>query len=45
MRTLSEQGNLLAFRHHGFWQCMDTLSDKNNLEDLWLSNKAPWKIW
>lgn len=45
MRILSEQGNLLAFKHHGFWQCMDTLRDKNNLEDLWLSNKAPWKIW
>ncbi len=45
MKKLSEEGNLLAYKHEGFWQCMDTLRDKNNLEELWMSNKAPWKVW
>ncbi|MDD5228094.1 MAG: glucose-1-phosphate cytidylyltransferase [Methylococcales bacterium] len=36
---------LMAYQHHGFWQPMDTLRDKNHLEELWNSNKAPWKIW
>ena len=45
MKNLSEEGNLLAYKHEGFWQCMDTLRDKNNLEELWMSNKAPWKVW
>ena len=42
---LSEQGQLMAFEHHGFWQPMDTLRDKNQLEDLWASGKAPWRVW
>jgi glucose-1-phosphate cytidylyltransferase len=42
---LAEEGQLMAFRHEGFWQCMDTLRDKVLLERLWESGKAPWKIW
>ena len=38
-------GELMAFRHDGFWQPMDTLRDKNQLEELWASGKAPWKVW
>lgn len=47
-RPLSElavMGELMAFEHHNFWQPMDTLRDKNLLEELWDSGKAPWKIW
>jgi glucose-1-phosphate cytidylyltransferase len=42
---LSKEGNLKAFQHRGFWVAMDTLRDKNHLEDLWNSGKAPWKVW
>ena len=35
----------MAFKHNGFWQPMDTLRDKNHLEDLWKTEKAPWKVW
>ncbi len=42
---LVQQGQLMAFEHKGFWQPMDTLRDKNMLEDLWASGKAPWKVW
>lgn len=42
---LANKGQLMAFEHHGFWQPMDTLRDKNLLEELWDSGKAPWKIW
>lgn len=42
---LAAAGQLMAFEHHGFWQPMDTLRDKNNLESLWQSGRAPWKIW
>lgn len=45
MKILAENGQLSAFIHEGFWQPMDTLRDKNLLEDLWVSGKAPWKIW
>lgn len=38
-------GEMMAFEHQGFWQPMDTLRDKNLLEDLWASGKAPWKVW
>jgi glucose-1-phosphate cytidylyltransferase len=38
-------GELEAFRHEGFWQCMDTVRDRNYLEELWRDNRAPWKIW
>ena len=42
---LASMGQIMAFEHHGFWQPMDTLRDKNQLEDLWASGNAPWKIW
>jgi glucose-1-phosphate cytidylyltransferase len=45
LEKLSAQGNLLAYQHTGFWQPMDTLRDKNLLEELWLSGQAPWKQW
>ena len=42
---LAQQGELMAYQHKGFWQAMDTLRDKNQLEELWKNGKAPWKIW
>lgn len=45
LETLAREGNLMAFEHHGFWQPMDTLRDKNQLEELWQGGKAPWKKW
>ena len=45
MESLARDGQLAAYLHPGFWQPMDTLRDKNHLEDLWLSGKAPWKTW
>jgi glucose-1-phosphate cytidylyltransferase len=45
LRRLSEEGQLVAYRHEGFWAAMDTLRDKNHLEELWSSNRAPWKVW
>ena len=45
LKGLASDGNLMAFPHEGFWQPMDTLRDKKQLEELWESNKAPWKTW
>lgn len=45
LERLAAEGQLAAYRHTGFWQPMDTLRDKNQLEALWDSGKAPWKIW
>jgi glucose-1-phosphate cytidylyltransferase len=45
MEKLAGDGQLSAYLHRGFWQPMDTLRDKNHLEDLWQSGKAPWKVW
>lgn len=45
LRSLAQEGELMAYEHTGFWQPMDTLRDKIYLEDLWNSGKAPWKIW
>lgn len=45
MEQLAADGELMCFRHDGFWQCMDTLRDKQKLDSLWESGKAPWKIW
>jgi glucose-1-phosphate cytidylyltransferase len=42
---LAADGELMAFEHDGFWQPMDTLREKNLLEELWQSGKAPWKVW
>jgi len=45
LERLAADRQLMAFRHEGFWQPMDTLRDKHLLEQLWTSGKAPWKIW
>jgi len=45
LNQLAEDGELMAYEHHGFWQPMDTLRDKVYLEELWQANKAPWKNW
>lgn len=45
LERLALEGNLAAFQHNGFWQPMDTLRDKIQLEELWQSGKAPWKVW
>jgi glucose-1-phosphate cytidylyltransferase len=45
LRGLAEDGELMAYEHQGFWQPMDTLRDKNLLEELWEAGKAPWKTW
>jgi glucose-1-phosphate cytidylyltransferase len=45
LTKLAKMGQLSAFKHAGFWQPMDTLRDRNKLEDLWTSNQAPWKVW
>ena len=45
METLANDGEFSAYFHSGFWQPMDTLRDKALLEDLWVSGKAPWKVW
>jgi glucose-1-phosphate cytidylyltransferase len=45
LETVASQGQLKAYKHNGFWQCMDTLRDKQYLEKLWISNNAPWKVW
>ena len=45
MERLAASGQLAAYKHPGFWQPMDTLREKNYLEDLWESGKAPWKLW
>jgi glucose-1-phosphate cytidylyltransferase len=45
LEQLSRDGELVAYRHYGFWQCMDTLRDVRLLEGLWQNNQAPWRIW
>lgn len=45
LQRLSHDGELVAYRHEGFWGAMDTLRDKNQLEELWASGRAPWKVW
>jgi len=45
LETLAKEKKLSAFKHNGFWHPMDTLRDKNHLENLWFSKKAPWKTW
>ncbi len=42
---LAEEGELMAYQHHGFWQCMDTQREKKRLEELWASGNAPWEVW
>jgi len=45
VECIARDGQLMGYRHYGFWSCMDTLKEKNMLEELWASGKAPWKIW
>jgi glucose-1-phosphate cytidylyltransferase len=45
LEGLSRDGQLMAYRHSSFWQCMDTLRDKRLLEEYWATGKAPWKVW
>jgi glucose-1-phosphate cytidylyltransferase len=45
LKRLAASGQLSAYRHEGFWQAMDTMREKNQLEELWSSGKAPWRTW
>ena len=45
MRMLAQMGELKSYYHTGFWQCMDTKREKDMLEELWMSGRAPWKVW
>ena len=45
VERLAYEGQLIGYRHYGFWSCMDTLKEKNYLEELWASGSPPWKIW
>ena len=45
LEALAREGKLAAYRHEGFWQCMDTQRDRESLEALWRSGNAPWKVW
>ena len=45
LERVAQEGQLMAYKHESFWQCMDALRDKNQLEALWASGKAPWKLW
>lgn len=45
LENLAKDGQLMAYKHHDYWQCMDTKRDHDLLQDLWENNKAPWHIW
>ena len=45
LESLTNDNQLVAYRHYGFWKCMDALRDKIELEDLWKNNEARWKVW
>lgn len=45
LEHLSAEGQLQAYKYDGFWQCMDTMRDKMQLEEMLEQNKAPWKVW
>ncbi len=45
LEELAKDGQLVAYKHSGFWKCMDTLRDKIELENLWKTGRAPWKVW
>lgn len=45
LEKIASENQLMAFKHNGFWQCMDTMRDREKLEVLWENNKAPWKVW
>jgi glucose-1-phosphate cytidylyltransferase len=45
LKGLASEGQLTAYHHNGFWQPMDTLRDRQHLEELWAEARAPWKVW
>ncbi|MBL7669073.1 MAG: glucose-1-phosphate cytidylyltransferase [Bdellovibrionaceae bacterium] len=45
LERLAQENQLIAYKHPGFWSCMDTLRDKNHLNELWAKKEAPWKVW
>lgn len=45
LEAVAEQGQMMAYKHEGFWQCMDTVREKEALEKLWAAGQAPWKVW
>lgn len=45
LEQMAKEGELFSYKHEGFWKCMDTLRDKNQLNDMWSSDKAKWKVW
>jgi len=45
LETLAREGQLMAYKHESFWQCMDTLREKHILEMMWQSGNPPWKVW
>jgi glucose-1-phosphate cytidylyltransferase len=45
LEQLSKEGNIVAYKYDGFWKCMDTTRDKMQLDELWASGNAPWKVW
>ena len=45
IQNMARDGQLMSYRHHGFWQCMDTQREHKLLEEMWRANKAPWKVW
>lgn len=45
LERIAAEGQMMAYKHNGFWQCMDTMRDKEKLESLWAGGKAPWKVW
>lgn len=45
LQDLAADGQLMAYLHEGFWQCMDTQREKQKLEEMWASGSAPWKTW
>ena len=45
LERAAAMGELMAYKHEGFWQCMDTVRDRNVLEDMWAKSEAPWKVW
>ena len=44
LEKITSEGQLMAYKHEGFWQCMDTLREKKLLDDLWYKGVAPWKV-
>lgn len=45
LENLADEGQLMSYRHEGFWQCMDTMREKTMLLDMWNNGKAPWRVW